>query len=154
LVVALIAGLLVLLVLAASQKIHWVGSTDLAVEFVVTDAATGEPIPGAAVEIHSEGGFYEERERRDFRVVASDDGRAAYLCRNSMCFGTSGLFTDTYAVHVPWWRFRVSAPGYETTTPTTTPTNLDESQRNAKEDGPRRAKLVVPVSLRKNPASL
>jgi hypothetical protein len=139
---------LVLLALPAVQTIHWVGSTDLALEFVVADAATGAPIPGAAVEVHSEGGFYEEREPRDFRLIAGPDGRAAYLCRNSMCFGTSRLFTDTYAVHLPWWHFWVSASGYEPTALT----DLDvlEYRRAAKRDGPRRAKLVVPVSLRKS----
>ena len=149
-VAGLILVLVALLALPTVQKVHWVGPTDLQVEFAVTDAATGEPIPGAVVEIHSEGGFYEEREPRDFRLVAGPDGRVAYLCRNSMCFGTSGLFTDTYAVHLPWWQFRVSAPGYEPTALT----DLDvlEHRRAATRDGARRARLVVPVSLHKRQA--
>lgn len=110
-VAALIVVVLVLLVLPAVQKVYWVGSTDLEVEFAVTDAATGQPIPKARIDIHSEGGFYEERERRDFQLVAGPDGRVSYLCRRSMSFGSSGMFTDTFAVHLPFWQFRVTGPG-------------------------------------------
>jgi hypothetical protein len=56
-------------------------------------------------------------------------------------------FTDTFVVHLPYWRFRVVADGYE-------PgewTELDVPQyiRQARRAGPRKAKLVVPVSLHK-----
>lgn len=127
--------------------IRWVGSTDLEVELVVTEAGTGSPIPGARVEVQSEGGFYEERERQEFALLADDAGVARKVCRESMCFGsTSGLgFTDTYAVHLPFRRVRVVAPGYE-------PgewMDLDvlDDRRAVQRVGPRRAKLVVPVSL-------
>jgi hypothetical protein len=149
-VVGLIAVVLVLLALPAVQKVHWVGHTDLEVEFAVTDAATGEPIPKAGLEIHSEGGFYEEREPRDFKLVAGPDGRVSYLCRNSMCFGTSGLFTDTFVVHLPWWRFRVVADEYEPGE--WTELDVPEYIRQARRDGPGKAKLVVPVSLHKRHA--
>ena len=147
-VAGLIAILVVLLVLPATQKkVHWVGSTDLEVEFVVTDTATSEPISNARIEIRSEGGFYEEREPRDFHLVSEPDGHVSYSCRNSMCFGTSGLFTDAFAVHLPWWRFRVVADGY-------TPTEwvyLDEPnyRRQARRAGRGKAKLVVPVAVHK-----
>jgi hypothetical protein len=147
LVAGLIAALLGLLALPALATTRWVGSTDLEVEFVATDATTGQPVPGAEVEVWSGGGFYEEREPREFRLAADPDGRAAYVCRGSMCFGTSSLFTDTYCVHLPHWWFRVSAPGYEATEPI----DLDvlEYRRAVRKVGPRGAKLVVPVSLRK-----
>jgi hypothetical protein len=64
LVAGLIAVVLVLLALPAFQTVHWVGGIDLEVEFAVTDAATGEPIPNAGVEIQSEGGFNEEQDPR------------------------------------------------------------------------------------------
>jgi hypothetical protein len=150
LVAGLIAVVLLLLALPAVQKVHWVGSTDLEVEFAVTDAATGEPIPKGAVEIYSEGGLYEEREPRDFKLVAGPDGRVSYLCRNSMCFGTSGLFTDTFVVHLPWWRFRVVADGYEPGE--WTELDVPEYIRQARRAGPGKAKLVVPVTLHKRQA--
>lgn len=147
LVVGLIFAVLLLLLLPTVQGIDWVGSTDLEVEFAVTDATTGGPVPGAATEIHSEGGFYEERQPRDFRLVAGADGRAGHLCRDSMCVGQDSLLKHTFAVHLPWWQFRVSAPGYEPTEPA----NLDvlEYRRAAKRVSPRRSQLVVPVSLHK-----
>jgi hypothetical protein len=134
------------------QTTYWVGSTNLEVEFAVADAGSGDPIPGARVDIQSEGGFQEERDKQGFALVADPGGVARKECRNSMCFGTqSGLrFTDTYVVHLPWWRFRVTAPGYE-------PSEwvfLDapEYVRQAQRAGPRRAKLVAAVSLHKSRA--
>ncbi len=115
-VLDLIAVILLLLIGAPFfQTVHWVGSTDLEVEFVAVDASTGDPVPGATVDVHSEGGFYEERDRQDFALVTGPDGRVRRLCRNSMCFGTSSWRVDTYAVHLPWWHYRASAPGYRPT---------------------------------------
>jgi hypothetical protein len=134
------------------QTIYWVGSTDLQVEFAVIDSDTGGPVPGARVEVQSEGGFSEERDRQEFALVAGADGVARKKCRDSMCFGTrSGLrFTDTFVVHLPWWRYRVVADGYRPTAWA----NLDvlEPRRQARRVGPGKANLVVPVSLHKGPA--
>jgi hypothetical protein len=129
------------------QTIYWVGSTDLEVEFVVTDAISGLPLSGAQIEVKSEGGFYEQRDEREFTLVADPDGIARKECRNSMCFGTqSGLrFTDTYVVHLPCWLFRVTAPNYEPSDWV----DLDvwENVSRVQRVGPGRAKLVVPASL-------
>jgi hypothetical protein len=129
--------------------IYWVGRTDLEVEFGVTDAATGNLIPGARIEVQSEGGLYEERGKQEFVLVAGPDGLARKECRGSMCFGTqSGLrFTNTFVVHLPWWRFRVVADGYE-------PgewkyLDVPEYVRQTRRNGPGKAKLVVPMSLQK-----
>ena len=134
------------------QTIYWVGSTDLEVEFVVTDAVTGGPIPGARVEVQSEGGFYEERDKQEFALVAGADGVARKECRRSMCFGTqSGLrFTNTFVVHLPWWRYRVVADGYDPTEWA----DLDvlELRRQVRRAGPGKSNLVVPVSLHKRHA--
>jgi hypothetical protein len=92
-VAGLILVILALLALSSVQRVHWVGSTDLTVEFAVKNATTGESVPRAVIEIHSEGGFYDEREPRDFRLVADPDGRAAYLCRNS------NVLRDQWATH-------------------------------------------------------
>src|ERR1700732_3342445 len=87
-----------------SFMILWVGSTDLEIEFVVTEVVTGQPVEGAKIAVHSDGGFYREREEKGFTLLTDQDGIARRVCHDSMCFGTrSGLrFTDTYVVHLPW----------------------------------------------------
>jgi hypothetical protein len=135
------------------QMIMWVGSTDLEVEFAISDAVTGLPIRGARTEIQQdEGGFYEDKDQKKFVLVSNDDGLASKECRNSMCVGTrSGLgFTDTFVVHLPYWRFRVVAENYK-------PgqwTDLDVPQyiRQVRPAGTRKARLVVLVSLEKGHA--
>jgi hypothetical protein len=148
LLLALIAAPLLVCGYDSLNTIYWVGSTDLEVEFDVTAVGSGAPVPGAQVEVQSEGGFYEEDTKQAFVLDADANGVARKDCRDSMCFGTqSGLrFTDTFDVHLPWWRFRVAAPGYEPSEWV----NLDvmEYVRQVRQVGPRRARLVVPVSLR------
>src|SRR5262249_45932104 len=100
------------------QMIHWVGSTGLEGEFSIADGAAGVPVPGARVEIHQEGGgFYEDREKRELLLIADEDGLARRECRRSTCFGTRSSLgvTDTFAVHLPNWLYRVAAAGFETT---------------------------------------
>lgn len=135
------------------QRIYWVGSTDLEVEFAINDGATGSPIHGGRVEIQQEkGGFYEDQDEKEIVLVSGDDGRASRECRQSMCFGTqSGLaFTDTFSVHLPYWRFRVVAAGYEPGNWT----DLDDLPyiRQVRRAGPGKSKLVVPVTLRQRHA--
>lgn len=48
--------------------IYWVGGADLYVEFVITDSNAETVIPGVRVEVQSEGGSYEERDRQQFPV--------------------------------------------------------------------------------------
>lgn len=134
-----------------SLVIKWVGGTDLEVEFVVTDAESGDPIPNAQVKIHSEGGVYSERDVQDFVLVANQDGKVRKECAESMCFGSQsrlGLI-DTFAVHLPWWYFWVVAEGYESSAPIEL--DVPENIRQARRVGPGKAKLVVPVSLRALP---
>jgi hypothetical protein len=149
LLIVVIAPPLLVLGYDGFRTIMWVGSTDLDVEFVVTDSTSGLPIPGARIEVQSEGGFYEKKHKQEFVLVAGDDGVARKLCRNSMCFGTrSGLrFTDTFVVHLPFWRYRVVAEGY-------TPTELAEldvleQRRLVRRAGPGKSELSVPTSLQK-----
>src|ERR1051325_1169133 len=72
--------------------VRWVGRTDLEVEFAVTDAESGQSVPGAQIEVQSEGGFYDEDYKQAFTLTADSGGRASKVCRDSMCFGTqSGL---------------------------------------------------------------
>jgi hypothetical protein len=66
-----------------------------------------------------------------------------------MCCGTSGLFTDTFGVHLPWWRFRVVADEYE---PGRWTELVAEYAGQARRAGRGKAKLVVPVTVHKRPA--
>jgi hypothetical protein len=126
--------------------IRWVGSADLNVQFAISNAVTGKPIPNSRVEVHSEG-FGEERGKQEFALIAAPDGIAQRECRDSMSFGTeSGLrFTNTFVVHLPWWIYRVVAEGYQPTEWT----DLDvlELRRRVRRVGPGKAELVVPVKL-------
>jgi hypothetical protein len=127
--------------------IYWVGSTELEIEFSITEASTETPVSAARVEVQSGGGFYEERETQEFVLVANSVGEARKVCRNCMCFGAqSGLrFTETFAVRLPWWRFRVIAKDYEPSAWT----DLDamEFRRLVQRLGPDKAKLIVRMSL-------
>lgn len=148
-ILAASAALAVLLIRAfdASGKIAWVGSTDLEVGFTVTDLDSQAAVPDARIEVLSDGGFYEERNKQQFELAAAADGTVRKQCRNSMCFGTRSRlgFTDTFVVHLPWWRYRVRAPGYETSEweDLDVPENVRRVER-IRDGG---ARLVVPVCL-------
>lgn len=131
------------------RTIYWVGHTDLEVEFVVTDAANGSPIPQARIEVYSEGDSYSEDSEREFALATGQDGRVIKECLSSMCSGKeSGLrFTDTFAVHLPGWTFRGVAEGYEPGEWRGLATR--ESVRQVQRVDSDKAKLVVPVSLRR-----
>ncbi len=129
------------------QMMYWVGRSDLEITFAITDVDTGNPIPRARIEIHSEGGFYEERAKQDFVLKADDDGLARKECRNSMSFGTRSAlgFTNTFVVHLPFWWYHVVADGFESNEWT----DLDvlELRRKVQRAGPGKSTLVVPVTL-------
>jgi hypothetical protein len=131
------------------QFVHWVGSTDLTIAFVVVTGNAEQPVAGARIEVQSEGGFYEEQEKQEFELHTNTDGTAHKVCRNSMCFGARSAlgFTNTFAVHLPRWRFRVSAPGFSSSGWV----DLDvlEFQRGARRSDPGKAELLVRISLRK-----
>jgi hypothetical protein len=133
-----------------SQKIAWIGPTNLEVSFVVTDVATGEPIPGARIEVQSDDRFCEEKEREEFVLFADAKGVARQVCR-STCFGTESplKFRDTFGVHLPWWQFRAIAEGFEPGELT----GLMQSKLagQPKRVRPRQSAAVVPVTLQRNP---
>lgn len=143
----LIAG--VGLLLPSTQRVRWVGSTDLEIEFVVTDALTQEPINGATVDVHSDGGFCAEREKDRFALVTDGDGSVKRLLKGCMCFGTSGWNIDTFVVHLPWWFYQVSADGYSVAawTELDIPANVRKVQR-----GSPAARLVMSIKLDKKDA--
>jgi hypothetical protein len=145
----LIVILALMIFLPFVQRIHWVGSTDLTVEFIVADAETGQRIVGATIKIQSEGGFYKERGSREFDLITGTDGTSEYECLDNMCFGTSGGFTNTYVVHLPSWFYKVTAPGYRTTE--LIYLNEHENVRRVQHIGRCKDKLTVATHLHRMP---
>jgi hypothetical protein len=139
-------GLAVVLCSPLFISVKWVGHADLKVRFAVVDAATGEPIPGAKVHIQAErGGLCAECAAREFTLTADNDGHAEELCTSCMCFGSRSLFENTWFIHLPWWRFHVTADGYEPMAAT----NLNRPEyMQLAERGYPTAHLTVPVWLR------
>ncbi len=133
-------------VLFLFPDIAWVGWTDLEVEFVITDAA-GQAVPDARIEIQSDGGLYEENSRQEFSLTTDGKGSVSKVCRNSMCAGRrNNLFgTDTFAVHLPWWRFRVVKEGFEVTH--WIDLNVSHYTKLTRRIEPGKSKLIVPISL-------
>jgi hypothetical protein len=135
LVVGLILVALGLLLLPALQTCHWVGHTDLEVEFVVRDAATGQPVPGATLQVHSEGGLWAKRERQDFTLVADPAGSVKRLCKDCLC------------VHLPWWVYQAKAPGYRPSA--LLELDVSENVRQVQRGRPS-ARLVLPIPLERS----
>lgn len=134
------------------NMIAWVGHTDLDVEFVVADAASGEPVGGARIEVHQEvGGFCSDKEERSFVLVADANGIARSLGRGCMCFGEQSVlrFTDTFRVHAPSWQFRVVANGFEPSEWMSL--EASEIRQRVRRTGVGKSELVVPVALHKKP---
>lgn len=148
----IVAGAVLLMAGAYDRflMMHRVGGTDLEVEFVVVEASSGNRVQGARVEVKSDGGFYEEKEPQEFVLAVDAGGVARKVCRNTMCFGTgSGLgVTDTFAVHLPFWIFRVTAPGHESSQ--WIDLDVPAYGRQVRRVCPGQAKVVVPVSLAKS----
>lgn len=128
------------------KRVSWVGHTDLEIEFIIFDAVSGEPIPGAVIQIKSEGGFCAEREKMEFSLTADANGSAKRLLKDCMSFGTSGAYIDTYCVHLPWWIYRVEAVGYTSSgwTALDTPENARKVQR-----GNPAAQVAIRTELRR-----
>ncbi|HJT75697.1 MAG TPA: hypothetical protein VJ739_00695 [Gemmataceae bacterium] len=132
------------------QLIDWVGFTDLEIQFIVTDAATGQPVKDATISVHSEdGSLYRERDETQFALQTDQDGIARQVCHDNLCSGRqSGLgFTNTFSVALPSWYFQVSAPGYRPTEGVW----LDPRKysRQVQEVGRRATRLVVLVAIEK-----
>jgi hypothetical protein len=143
----ILAGILVvlgLLLVPSTHRVHWVGGTDLEIECIVTDAATGEPIKGATIKVQSEGGLCAEREKQEFSLVTDAEGSVKRLYRDCMCSGTRGWNIDTYVVHLPWWLYQVRADSYSPTE--WTQLDVPENVRQVKRGKPA-AKLVVRIKL-------
>lgn len=148
--VLLTLGISLLMRLMSAEEISWVGGTDLEIEFIVRDAETGEPIKEALIRIRAEsGGFCKDEDEREFCLLTDGQGRVKHLCEQCMCFGTQSRTKDTFVVHLPWWWFEVSAPGYSASELT----YLDDlPYRRDVQRGKGTARLVVTTKLRKGAA--
>ncbi|MBA4032640.1 MAG: hypothetical protein C0478_17370 [Planctomyces sp.] len=139
-------GLAVVLCSPLFTSAKWVGHADLRVRFAVVDAATGEPIPGAKVHIQAErGGLCAECAAREFTLTSDNDGHAEELCTSCLSFGSRSLFENTWFIHLPWWRFHVTAEGYE---PMAAANFNQPEYMQLAERGYPTAHLTVPVRLR------
>jgi hypothetical protein len=137
--------LLVAIFLPPRTSIAWDGFTDLDVEFVISDADTGRPVAGAAVDIEQEaGGFCRDRDAKQFRLVTGPDGTATHRCLDCMCSGTTRM-KDSFAVHLPYWTFAVSADGYRPSEPVELDQPLYERQVERRQGS---ARLRVPVTIK------
>jgi hypothetical protein len=150
--VAVLLGMVILcLILPFGPEILWVGSTDLRVAFAVTDAQTGEPLPGATVQVHSDGAFPEDRPPWDLTVTTDSEGVAS--CRPSKtrtCGRGSVLpWRNTFSVYVPIWTYQVHAPGYAPSERIALhPPDHSRMVRRTKVG----AELTIPVALDRSPA--
>jgi hypothetical protein len=136
-----------------SQTIRWVGATHLDVQFLVTDADSGQPVQGACIHVWSEGGFYDGAWEKDrgklFELRTDAAGRVCRECRNNRCSGTQSRlrFTNSYNVTIPSWSLRVSAEGYQPSTWV----DLEYAGKCVRA-GPERDVLMVHVVLKKTKA--
>jgi hypothetical protein len=78
---------------------YWDGSTDLKVEFLVTDASSGHPIPAALIEVQQE--QIDGKEIPEQYILAADASGSARTMRHGIfcCGAQSGLrLTNSYSV--------------------------------------------------------
>jgi hypothetical protein len=149
LVIAVAVGALLLFGYDLTLTKLWIGSTDLEIEFVITEIGSGKGVPGARVEIQSSTHSYETPKKEEFVLIADSGGVAAREWYNITCTGRqSGLrITNTFAVRRPWLKFRVTAAGFEATE-WLAAEDL-EAPRRVVRTGPRQSRWVIPVELKR-----
>jgi hypothetical protein len=150
-VLCLIAIPLIVWWLERSLVTYGVGGTDLEIRFLVTDAANGGPIKGAKIAVHSDGGFYNESEEKEFELVTGKDGIASRICHDNVCDSTQSWlgFTNPFSVSPPYWSFSVSAPEFEPSMVVNLAEFIYANPQLLEQTGARQTRLVVPVSIKK-----
>jgi len=106
-----------------SNMCDWVGTTNLDVTICAFDAATGQTIEGARIELAAEfpteltGDFHESATDHLYHAwfTTGPSGKVEIHCNGVTCSGTRSflLFTNTYHVYRPNWRIDCQAPGFE-----------------------------------------
>lgn len=144
----MIAGLCLLLKFA--QPGAWVGVSDLEIECIVTDAETGQPIPGAVVDVEqAKGGFLScDCKEEKFSLTMDANGSVKRMYERCTTTGTERFFMSSFHIRPPEWNYRAIAQGY-------TPSEWNELARDNGilphvKRGPPFARLLVPIKLTKS----
>lgn len=93
---------------------YWVGFKDLEITFLVTNAETNLPIARAIIDVPESKRAFCDECNDAFKLVTDVRGTAKRMCKNCMCFGSSGLpgRWNSFGTHVPSWVYHASAPGF------------------------------------------
>jgi hypothetical protein len=146
-VVAIAVGTILLGIAGSMRVLEGHGHTEVEVEFLVSDAETGEPVPGATVEVSGPGlEAGEGSQEGEVRLVTDEGGMARRRCRCTW-YAERGWLKSSFVIILPGWLFRASAPGYE---PTKEKQFTEEQGRQTRRQDGGRA-FTVPVALHKLP---
>jgi hypothetical protein len=112
-----------------SKTTYALGSRDVELEFLILDAETGKPIPGAMVVMQIEDDDGKGNRIKWLRIPADNEGKARLVREQVSCEdiirpfrGTKTLFDFTH------YSYSISAPGYEPLADTDLHTTPFESQ--------------------------
>jgi hypothetical protein len=145
LIVAIAVATILLGIAGTVRVLEGHGQTEVEVEFLVTDADTEQPIPGATVEVRGPG--VEEGEQSqggEVRLVTDEAGVARRRCRCTW-YGERGWLRSTFTLLLPGWQFRASAPGYDPSQEMHF--TEDQGHRSRRQNGSRA--FAVPIHLHK-----
>ena len=110
-IVPVAVGLAVLI--AGSGSARGVGYTDATVRFVVTDATTGVPLPGALIHINTnDPDTVPNPESPQFTLTTDPTGRAEYHFDHLKFSSASGWFENSYSLALPHWQIRETCTRY------------------------------------------
>lgn len=109
----IVIGLIVigLIVVSPGETILALGSTELEVLVLVTDAETGGPITGAKVEIWDDETIYGKGMKKTF-MITDQEGKAKFVRKNVNCEDYIRPSRKTRTSYdLTWGSGRISAPG-------------------------------------------
>jgi hypothetical protein len=108
------AGVAILLCLFLySQTTYALAFRNLELVFVVTDAATGEPIPNASIDLIAQEYKEEGLEQQVTKLVTDNQGRARFVRANNCCEDIiRPLRKVVTLINLTWASVNVSAKGY------------------------------------------
>jgi hypothetical protein len=149
-VVVMLVMVVLMLLFEAGLVFRWQGSIDLRITFVVTDADTGAPIPGAAVHVVSadDSGY---RNIVPFTFTGDAQGAARHWYRGIRCGGSSYPampWRDTWGATTPSWCYYAVASNY---CDGELQQGMSESPKLVRSGNGSYATVTVPLTLRKLP---
>jgi hypothetical protein len=147
LIVAIAVGTILLGIAGTIRVLEGHGQTVVEVEFLVTDAETGEPIPNATVEVRGQVAETDDgAQEGEVRLATDASGMARYHCRCTW-YGERGWLKSSFLLLLPGWLFQASAPGYE---PSQEMKFTHEQGRQSRRHNGGHA-FTVPIPLQKTP---